>query len=99
MDRRLLMTLIGGIALAAAAGALIATAEPRGAVFIPGDQSVTEDQVRQKLSSDGYSNIQIVRQGRYFEAIGTKDGKPTKVRVDQQTGRLASNDDDGDDDD
>lgn len=99
MDRRLLVTLIGGTALAGVAGTLIATAAPRGAVFIPGDQPVTEDQIRQKLSSDGFSNIQIIRQGRYFEAIGTKDGKPTKVRVDQQTGRLASNDDDDDDDD
>jgi hypothetical protein len=99
MNRRLLVTLIGGTALAAAAGALIATAAPRGGVFIAGDHPVTEDQIREKLLSDGYANIQIVRQGRYFEAIGGKDGKPTKVRVDSQTGRLADNDDDDDDDD
>ncbi len=99
MDRRLLMTLIGGTALAAAAGTLIATAAPRGAVFIAGDQPVTEDQIRQKLQSDGYLNVQIVRQGHYFEALGSKDGKTSRVRVDPQTGRLASSDDDGDDDD
>ncbi len=99
MNPRLLMILVGSAALAAASGVLIATAEPKGSVFIAGDQSVTEDQIRQKLQSDGYSNIQIVRQGRYFEAMGSKNGKTSKVRVDSQTGRLASNDDDDDDDD
>ncbi len=97
MNRRILVTLVGGGLVLAASGVLIATAEPRGAVFIPGDHSVTEDQIRQKLQSDGYSNIQIVRQNRYFEAMGTKDGKASKVRVDSQTGRLASDDDDDDD--
>ena len=98
MNRRLLVMLVGGTALAAA-GALIATAAPTGAVFIPGDQPVTEQQVLQKLQLDGYTNVQIIQQGRYFEALGSKDGKTTKVRVDSQTGRLASIDNDGDDDD
>ena len=98
MNRRLLVMLVGGTALAAATGTLIATAAPTGAVFIPGDQPVTENQVLQKLQSDGYTSVQIVRQGRYLEALGTKDGKTTKVRVDSQTGRLGP-DSDGDDDD
>jgi hypothetical protein len=96
MDRRFIVALIGGIALIAATGVLIATAQPRGAVFIAGDQPVTEAQVREKLQSDGYSNIQIVRQGRFIEAMGSKDGKTGKVLVDARTGRLADDDDDDD---
>ncbi len=96
MNRRLVAALVGGAALVAAAGALIATARPRGAVFIAGDQPVTEAQVREQLQSDGYSNIQIVRQGNYFQATGVKDGRTGKVLVDSRTARLA--DDDNDDD-
>jgi hypothetical protein len=96
MNRRLVVALIGGTALVAATGALIATAQPRAAVFIAGDQPVTEVQVREKLRSDGYSNIQVVRQGNFFEALGSKDGKTGKVLVDARTGRLADDDDDDD---
>ena len=98
MNRRRLVALVSGTTLVAASGVLIATAQSKGAVFIAGDQPVTEAQVREKLQSDGYSNIQIVRQGRYFEALGSKDGKTGKVQVDAQTGRLADNDGDDDDD-
>jgi hypothetical protein len=96
MNRRLVVALIGGTALVAATGVLIATAQPRGAVFIAGDQPVTEDQVREKLQSQGFSNVQIVRQGRFIEAMGSKDGQTGKVLVDARTGRLADDDDDDD---
>ncbi len=76
---------------------LIATAEQsRGPVFIAGDQPVTEDQVRQKLQAEGYSDVQVVRQGRYFEAKGSKDGQAGRLTVDSQTGRLRADDDDDD---
>ena len=75
----------------------LVTAEPsKGPVFIAGDQPVTEDQVRQKLQSDGWSNVQVVREGRYLEAIGSKSGQTTKVAIDAQTGRLRADDDDED---
>jgi hypothetical protein len=100
MDRRLLVWIIGGASLLGVAGALVAIVEPlelrAGPVFIAGDQPVTEDQVRQKLQSEGYSNVQIVRQGQYFEATGTKDGKTGKIEVDAQSGRLRGADDDED---
>lgn len=98
MDRRRLLAWgIGGALVVGTAGSLIAMAEQsRGPVFIAGDKPVTEDQVRQKLQSEGYSNIQVVRQGTYFEATGTKDGETGRITVDSQTGRLAT---DGDDDD
>jgi hypothetical protein len=71
--------------------------QAKGPVFIAGDQPVSEDQVRQKLQSDGWSNVQIVRDGRYFEAMGSKNGQTTKVAVDAQTGRLRTTDDEDDD--
>jgi hypothetical protein len=49
---------------------------------------VTEDQVRQEMVAEGYSNPQVMREGRYFEATGIKDGQMQKLVVDSQTGRL-----------
>jgi hypothetical protein len=97
MTRRFAGVFTGGAALLAATGILIVMAQPRGAVFIAGDKPVTEDQVREKLQSEGYSNVQIVHRGNYFEAIGSKAGKAGKVMVDARTGRLADEDDDDDD--
>ena len=99
MNRRLFLWTIGGAVVFGAAGGLIATSEPRrGEGFIAGDRPVTEDQVRQKLQSDGYSNIRITRQGGYFEATGSKDGQTARILVDSQTGRLAGGRDENDDD-
>ncbi|MFX6991350.1 hypothetical protein ABTI34_17945, partial [Acinetobacter baumannii] len=61
-----------------------------------GDKPVSEDQVRQKLLSGGWSNVQIVANGQYLEAIGLKDGQTTKVVVNAQTGRLRVPDEDED---
>jgi hypothetical protein len=98
MDRRYVLgALIGGVAALAATGMVIATAETRGPVFIAGEKPVTEEQVRSKLQGDGYADVRVVREGRYLEATGAKDGKAAKLRVDAQTGRLAADDDDDDD--
>lgn len=98
MNRNLKMAIGGAGLLIAATGLVIAMAEPsRGPTFIAGDQPVTEDQVRQKLQSDGWSNVQLVRSGRYLEAIASKDGQSSKIVVDSQTGRLRADDDDDDD--
>jgi hypothetical protein len=96
MTRRFAAGLITAAALLAATGVVIATAEPRGALFIAGDQPVTETQVRDKLQLQGFSNIRIARKGNYFEAVGSKDGKTGKVVVDARTGRVADDDDDDD---
>jgi Peptidase propeptide and YPEB domain len=95
---RVLVWSLGGVLLIGATGLAIVMAEPtKGPALIAGNQPVTEDQVRQKLQSDGWQNVSIVRDGRYFEAIASKDGKNSKIVVDGQTGRLRAAD--GDDDD
>jgi hypothetical protein len=89
---------IGGVLLAGGIGLAMVVAEPtKGPVFIAGDKPVTEDQVRQKLQSEGWSNIQIGRDGRFLEATGSKDGQTSKMDVDSQTGRLRGSDNDDDD--
>jgi hypothetical protein len=53
MDRRWILA-GGGLLLLGIAGIGVVTAEPsKGPVFIADDQPVSEDQVRQKLQSDG----------------------------------------------
>ena len=97
MDRRWILA-GGGLLLLGIVGIAVVTAEPnKGPVFITGDQPVSEDQVRQKLQSDGWSNVQIVREGRYLQAVGSKNGQTTKLAVDAQTGRLRAADNDDDD--
>jgi hypothetical protein len=100
MNQKLWTIGIGGVLLAGGIGLAMVMAEPtKGPVFIAGDKPVTEDQVRQKLQSEGWSNIQIGRDGRFLEATGSKDGQASKMEVNSQTGRLRASDDDDDDDD
>ena len=100
MNQKLMWTIgAGGLLLVGATALVMTMAEPtRGRVLIAGDKPVTEDQVRQKLQSEGWSNIQIARDGRYLEATGSKDGQTSRMEVDSQTGRYRADDDDDDDD-
>jgi hypothetical protein len=95
MNRRIVFWVSGALLLGLA-GVAVATFEPfeqKGSVFIVSDHPITEDQV-QKMQSEGYSNLQIVRQGRYFLASGSKDGMTSTIAVDSFTGRLRGDDDD-----
>ena len=96
---RILAWSIEGALVAGVTGLVVVNAEQRaGVVFIPGDKPVTEDQIRTKLQSDGWSDVQIKRGGRYFEVTANKQGAAEKLAVDAQTGRLRPDDDDDDDD-
>jgi hypothetical protein len=67
MNRALLLGLVGAL-LGGGLGVLIAVAgEGEGEIFIASDQPITESQVREKLPSDGWLNVQIAGQGRYLE--------------------------------
>lgn len=98
--KRLLVLSAAAAMVAGATGLMVVNAQQRqGAVFIAGDKPVTEDQVRAKLQTDGWSNVQINRDGRYFQVTMSKDGAADKLVIDAQTGRFAANADDDDDDD
>ena len=97
---RLITWALGGALLATAAGLMNANAQQSSApAFMAGDRPVTAEQVREKLQSDGWSNVVVSRNGRYIEATGSLDGEAGKMAVDSQTGRLRAADDDDDDDD
>jgi hypothetical protein len=96
--KRIAVLAVGCGLLLGATGLVIATAERQeGPVFIPGGGPVSEDQIRQKLQADGWSDIAIIREGRYFETVASKNGQRAKIAVDAQTGRLRADDDDDDD--
>src|SRR5262245_42865297 len=98
-SRKLLFSIIGISAITVSAGLMIANGQ-QTPVLIAGDGPITENQLREKLQTEGWSNIQIAQDGKYFRVTGYKYGKTAKLAVDSQTGRLrASNDDDDDDDD
>jgi hypothetical protein len=96
---RLIAYAIGAALLVAAAGFMIANAQQSSApAFIAGNHPVTAEQVREKLQSDGWSNVVISRNGRYIEVTGSVNGQAGKMAVDSETGRLRGAADDDDDD-
>jgi hypothetical protein len=95
---RWVVPLISCAILVGAAGLVKVIAQAPAPVFIAGDQPVTEDQVRNKLQSEGWTNVQTMHEGQYIHATGMRDGQAQKVIVDSRTGRLRSQMDDDDDD-
>src|SRR5262249_45100668 len=72
---------------------------PGGTALIAGDKPVTEDQVRARLQTDGWSDVGISREGDHFQVTASKNGQAGKLIVDAQTGRLLDKPDNDDDDD
>ena len=100
MNRAIAWSIGGGMLLAAAAALVVAAPDPKrnpAFDFVAGNRPVTEDQVREKLFSDGWADVQIVVRGRYFVASASKDGRTEIFSVDALTGRLRGEDDDDDD--
>ena len=96
---RLIAWAIRGALLAGSVGLMIANAQQApGPALIAGDRPVTAEQVLEKLQSDGWSNVDISRNGRYLEVTGSMNGETSKMAVDSQTGRLRADNDDDDDD-
>jgi Peptidase propeptide and YPEB domain len=71
------------------AAGIILFAPGQRRVLIAGDKPVTEEQVRAKLETDGYSNVQVSRDGRWFEIRAIKEGKRADLSVNSENGRLA----------
>lgn len=92
-------TISVGVLTAAAGLKWAATAQQQqGPVFIAGDRPVNEEQVRTKLQAEGWSNVEIERNGTLFRINGTRNGQLGRLAVDAETGRLRGNADDDDDD-
>ena len=87
MNQALIGILIGAL-IGGGVGLVIATSDGgEGPIFIASDQPITEGQVREKLQSQGWLNIRITEQGRYFEATGVKGDRSRKIMVDSLTGQ------------
>jgi hypothetical protein len=74
MDRNIVWSIGLGALLASAAGVAVMVPEHKDPAFdfIPGNRAVTELQVREKLDSDGWTNIKVVLRGRIFVATASQ---------------------------
>ena len=70
---------------------------PNRLLLVPGTP-ITEQQIRDKLVADGFSNIQITSQGRAFETTATKGGRVLRLAIDADSGMVLEAQDDDDDD-
>jgi hypothetical protein len=87
---RWVVPLISCAVLVGAAGLVKVITQASGPVFIA--------QVRNKLQSEGWTDVRTMQEGQYIQATGMRDGQAQKVIVDSRTGRLRSQMDDDDDD-
>jgi hypothetical protein len=77
--KRLLVWSAAGVLVAGTLAVFaVNAAQNRGAVLIPGDNPVSEEQVRTALQAEGWSNVRIQRDGRYFEVIAVKENRPAR---------------------
>ena len=86
------------VAVAAGAASIYAAGNSSGDRLIPGSGPITEQQIRDKLTTDGFSNIQITLNGSVFETVATKEGRQAELAIDAQSGIVRAEGDDDDDD-
>jgi hypothetical protein len=86
------------VAVVAGAASIYAASNSSGDRLIPGNGPITEQQIRDKLTEDGFSNIQITLKGSVFETVATKDGRQAELAIDAQSGIVRHEGDDDDDD-
>ena len=55
---------------------------------------MTDEQIRQSLESQGYTNVRITEHGKtHVDATAMKDGKQAKLAVNPQTGQVSPDND------
>jgi hypothetical protein len=98
MDRNILWSIGLRAFLVSVAGVAVMVPDRKDPAFdfIPGNRAVTEDQVRAKLSSEGWADVKVVVRGRIFVATASKGDEKRAFFVDSLTGRLRGEDDDDD---
>src|SRR5215472_12349232 len=85
-------------AVAAGAASIYAASNLSGGRLIPGSGPITEQQIRDKLTADGFSSIQITLKGSVFETVATKNGCQAELAIDARSGIVRQEGDDDDDD-
>jgi hypothetical protein len=88
MKRTIIWVVATGVLLVAANELTIAITDRSGRTFNERSSPVTEDQVRSILVSDGWTNVQVTRRGRFLQAMAAKDGRTDAFFIDPKTGRL-----------
>ena len=86
------------VAVAVGAASIYAAGNSSGDRLIPWSGPITEQQIRDKLTADGFSNIQITLNGSVFETVATKEGRQAELAIDAQSGIVRREGDDDDDD-
>ena len=86
------------VAVAAGAASIYAAGNSSGARLIPGSGPISEQQIRDKLTAEGFSNIQITLRGSAFKTVAIKDGRQAELTIDAQSGIVSQDRDDDDDD-
>jgi peptidase YpeB-like protein len=52
--------------------------------------TVSDDQIKQNLESQGYTNVQISKhEGNHIDATAEKNGMQQKLEIDAQTGQIS----------
>lgn len=96
MKRWSLAFFSGFLAISAASSYAASDSSQR---LIPGNGPITEQQIRDKLTADGFSDIQVTSLGRAFQTTATRGGHVLRMAIDADSGSvLKTQDDDGDDD-
>ena len=63
-------------------------------MFVGDGGPVSEEQVRLKMTTDGWSNILVSREGRYIQVMGSKEQLIRHFTIDSQNGRVVVGEDD-----
>lgn len=87
---RLSATLLGFALLAGSAGtALAAGGQSAGAATNVQATGMTDAQIRQKLESEGYTNVRVTDHDKgHVDVTAAKGGKSTKLAVNPQSGQV-----------
>jgi hypothetical protein len=84
--------------VATSAASICAAGDSSSGRLIPGVGPVTEQQIRDKLTADGFSNIGITSAGDTFQTSAIRNGRALRLAIDAQTGTVLQSQDDDDDD-
>jgi hypothetical protein len=97
--KRLFLAVTISSFVAVGAASIYAAGDSSSARLIPGNGPITEQQIRDKLIADGFSNIQITSARDTFQTNAVRNGRALRLAIDAQTGTVVQSRDDDDDDD